>query len=332
MADKHHPKRGSQGFSPRVRARSEVPRISSWPDGGDAPKLQGFAGYKAGMTHAFVVDYRKTSTTAGQEVRIPVTIVETPPMKVAAVRVYENSGGGLHTIGEVWAKKLDPLLAERFPVPKKHNQAEAWKKIKKMDIAEVRVTMYTLPKEVSGVPKKVPDVMEVRIGGGTVDNRLEYAKGLLGKEVEFTDFTQAGTMVDVIAVTTGKGFQGHVKRWGVKLLTHKNSKHRRMIGTAGPWHPSFTMPTVPQAGQTGYHQRTEFNKRVLKFGEDGAEITPSGGFLNYGIVRNNYVIMHGSLPGPTKRMIRFRDPVRAHGFKGAEVDMKYISTESKQGV
>jgi len=28
-------------------------------------------------------------------------------------------------------------------------------------------------------------------------------------------------MIDTIAVTKGKGFQGHVKRWGVKLLSHK---------------------------------------------------------------------------------------------------------------
>ena len=332
MADKHHPKRGSRGFSPRVRARREVPRISSWPDGGDKPKLQGFAGYKAGMTHAFVVDYRKTSTTSGQEVRIPVTVVETPPMKVAAVRVYENSSYGLRSAGEVWAKKLDPELRERFPLPKGYKPAEAWKKIEKADVAEVRVITYTLPKEITGVPKKVPDVMETRIGGGTVEERLAYAKEILGKTLSFNDFTEPGTMVDIVAVTTGKGFQGHVQRWGVKLLTHKNSKHRRMIGTAGPWHPHFTMPTVPQAGQMGYHQRTEFNKRVLKYGENGEEITPAGGFLHYGNIRSNYVILHGSIPGPSKRLVRFRDPVRAQDYSAAEVDLKYISTESKQGV
>ncbi len=33
-----------------------------------------------------------------------------------------------------------------------------------------------------------------------------------------------GDMIDTIAVTKGKGFQGHVKRWGVKLLSHKNSE------------------------------------------------------------------------------------------------------------
>ena len=55
----------------------------------------------------------------------------------------------------------------------------------------------------------------------------------------------------------------YAKRWGVKLLSHKNSKHRRLYGTLGPKRPGYTRPTVPQAGQVGYHQRTEFNKRVL---------------------------------------------------------------------
>ncbi len=332
MAKKHHPKRGSRGYSPRVRARREVPRVSSWPEGGDTPKIQGFAGYKAGMTHAFVVDYRKTSNTAGQEVMVPVTVVETPPMKVAGVRVYEETAYGLKSAGEVWAKKLDPELSRRFPIPKHVSEKEMWKRVEGVDVADVRLIMHTLPKLVSGVPKKAPDVMEIRVGGGTIQDRLEYARNVLGKELNFTDFTSPGHMVDVIAVTKGKGFQGHVKRWGVKLLHHKNSKHRRMIGTAGPWRPHFTMPTVPQAGQMGYHQRTEYNKRVLKYGEKGEEVTPRGGFLHYGVIRNPYVVLHGSVPGPAKRLIRFRDPVRAHQYSPVEPEIVYISTTSKQGV
>ena len=332
MPDKHNPKRGSRGFSPRVRARRETPRVSTWPKDGDKPKLQGFAGYKAGMTHAFMVDYRRSSTTAGQEVRIPVTVVETPPIKVAAVRFYEDTSYGLKTVGEIWSKKLDPDLARRFPVSKKKSPSKAWDDMREMDIADVHVIAHTLPKQITGVPKKAPDVMEIRVGGGTMDEKIEYAKSLLGKEFRFTDFSSPGSMVDIIAVTTGKGFQGPVQRWGVKLLSHKNSKHRRMYGTAGPWHPHFTMPTVPQAGQMGYHQRTEFNKRVLKFGEDGADITPAGGFLGYGLVRSDYILIHGSVPGPSKRLVRLRDPMRAQMYEAAEVDIKYLSKESKQGV
>ena len=329
MPKYHRPRRGSLAYSPRKRARSEVPHIKSWPEGGDKPKVQGFAGYKAGMTHVFVVDYRPTSTTSGKEVMVPVTVVETPPMKVCAVRAYRETPYGLQTLTEVWTDNLDKELERRIPVPKKFNQS--WDRFD--ECADVRILVYTQPRLVPSIPKKKPEIMEIRIGGGTIEERIEYAKSLLGKELNVKDVIKEGDMVDVVAVTKGKGFQGHVKRWGVKLLSHKNSKHRRMIGTCGSWHPSFIQPTVPQAGQMGYHQRTEFNKRILKIGENGEEITPAGGFPHYGVVRNQYVIIHGSIPGPVKRLVRFRDAIRyLKGVKVEKPEITYISTMSKQGV
>src|SRR5205809_6998372 len=95
MPKEHRPRHGSMGFSPRKRSASHIPHFASWPEIDGAPKLQGFAGYKAGMTHAFVVDYRPTSTTSGQEGQVPVTVIEPPPTKVAAVRAYRPVTNGL---------------------------------------------------------------------------------------------------------------------------------------------------------------------------------------------------------------------------------------------
>ena len=82
----------------------------------------------------------------------------------------------------------------------------------------------------------------------------------------------------------------------------------------------------------GYHQRTEFNKQLMKIGGEGSEITPKGGFLNYGDVVNSYVLIHGSVPGPAKRLVRLRDPTRApKGANTEAADITYISTASKQG-
>ncbi len=61
---------------------------------------------------------------------------------------------------------------------------------------------------VKGVPKKVPELMELRIGGGTMDARMEYAKGILGKDIGITDFAKEGALIDVSAVTNGKGLPG----------------------------------------------------------------------------------------------------------------------------
>lgn len=323
-------------FSPRKRARSETPHISSWAAvDGDDPKILGFAGYKVGMSHIMAIDYRKKSTTAGQEIRMPVTIVEIPPMKIIGARGYIQDTYGLRTLTEAWEKKIDKDLERTLPIPKGHNAKEAWKKMSDSDLEEVRLLVHTQPRMVTGIPKKRPEIMEMAVGGGSVDAQIEFAKGMMGKEFTMSDFTEDGEMLDAIAVTTGYGFQGHVKRWGVKLLTHKNSKHRRMIGNLGPFSPGYVVSTVPQAGQTGYHQRTEYNKRLLKIGDNPDEINPKGGFLNYGLIRGNYALMHGSLPGPSKRLIRFRKAVRFHGKKTNTIvapEITMISQESQQGV
>mgnify|MGYP001324072326 FL=1 len=331
MSQRRRPKRGSKAYGPRKRAKSQTPRLDSWPEISGAPRIQGFAGYKAGMTHAFVVDTRAKSTTSGMEVQVPVTVLEVPPMRIAAVRFYENTITGLSTAGEVWAQDIDPLLGRRLIVPKSHDEA-SFARYDGLDIEDVRVIAYTQPKLVSGVPKKVPDIMELRIGGGTVDERVAYAKSILGKEVGIDAFSGEGSLVDVIAITKGKGFQGVTKRWGVKLLSHRNSKHRRGIGNLGPKRPGYVRGTVPASGQMGYHQRTEFNKKLMKIGAEGTEVTPDGGFLNYGEVRNAYVLVHGSVPGPAKRLVRLRDPSRAPKKATAEApNVTFVSTESKQG-
>ena len=336
MPKHNKPNRGSMAFSPRKRARSETPHISSWAAvEGDDPKILGFAGYKVGMSHIMAVDYRKKSTTAGQEIRMPVTIVEIPPMKVIGARGYIQDTYGLRTLTEAWEKKIDKDLERTLPIPKGHNAKAAWKKMSDSDLEEVRLLVHTQPRMVTGIPKKRPEIMEMAVGGGSVDAQIEFAKEMMGKEFTMSDFTQDGEMLDAIAVTTGYGFQGHVKRWGVKLLTHKNSKHRRMIGNLGPFSPGYVVSTVPQAGQTGYHQRTEYNKRLLKIGDNPDEINPKGGFLNYGLIRGNYELLHGSLPGPSKRLIRFRKAVRFHGKKTDSIvvpEITMISQESQQGV
>ena len=336
MPKHNKPNRGSMAFSPRKRARSETPHISSWAAvEGDDPKILGFAGYKVGMSHIMAVDYRKKSTTAGQEIRMPVTIVEIPPMKVIGARGYIQDTYGLRTLTEAWEKKIDKDLERTLPIPKGHNAKEAWKKMSDHDLEEIRLLVHTQPRMVTGIPKKRPEIMEMAVGGGSLDAQIEYAKEMMGKEFTMSDFTQDGEMLDAIAVTTGYGFQGHVKRWGVKLLTHKNSKHRRMIGNLGPFSPGYVVSTVPQAGQTGYHQRTEYNKRLLKIGDNPDEINPKGGFLNYGLIRGNYALLHGSLPGPSKRLIRFRKAVRFHGKKTDAIvapEITMISQESQQGV
>lgn len=335
MSHPHRPRRGSIAYSPRVRARSEIPRVRAWPMKKEA-KLMGFAGYKAGMSHVIMTDDVPNSLTSGMEISIPVTILEVPPMKVAAIRVYKNTTYGAAAIAEAWTTELDKELNRAIAVPKKHDLPAALAKIDQLirdGIAkDLRVVMYTLPEKVTGIPKKKPEIMENNIGGTELKVRFEYAKTLLGKSVNISDVFTNGDIIDVQAITTGKGTQGPVKRWGIQLQKSKHSRAGsvREIGTLGAWHPSHVSWRVPQLGQTGYHQRTEFNKRIMQIGKDGKTVTPEGGILNYGIVRNDYVIIKGSVPGPAKRLVRMRPAIRQKKTLPAP-ELTYVSLESKQG-
>src|SRR2546425_4668791 len=138
------------------------------------------------MTHAIVVDYRPTSTTSGQEVQVPVTVVEVPPMRVAAIRFYRRNPEGLQTKAEVWAAQLDAELRRVFPIPKDYDVEAVWKSVDPAQIDEGRGITYTQPSLVTGVPKKKPDLMENRVGGGAIQGPIKDARGTLRKEVPLT--------------------------------------------------------------------------------------------------------------------------------------------------
>ena len=329
---RHRPRRGSLAFSPRSRSARALPRVRSWPDGPKQPAIEGFAGFKVGMTHAFIVDYRKRSTTAGQEVSVPVTVVEVPPLRIVGARLYERYPYGMRIVAEVWGSGLPEEVARRIP-PHPASSPEALAAFGEKHGDEVRLIALTQPQLITGTGSKAPEIFELRVSGEKYDERRAFALQKLGQEVPVDQLTREGEFVDVIGVTKGFGFQGHIQRWGVKLQPRKNSKHRRMIGTLGPHNPSFVSYRIPQAGQQGYHRRTQFNMRVLKVVRDPRTepIAPAGGFLHYGEVRSACIVLHGSLPGPAKRLLRFRAPMRSRVATVEKVDLRYFSTRSKQG-
>jgi len=331
---KHAPKRGSLAYLPRGRAARPIGRIRYWPEVDEGPVLLGFAGYKAGMTHVIMVEDKPRSPNYGQEVAYPVTIIDTPPMFICAVRAYTKDEYGLKTLTEAWAESLPKDFERLKGVPRNPNTEEALNKIQKnlKEVVEFRVIAATQPR-LARVPKKKPDVMEIKVGGGSIEEQFEYIKKILGKTISVNEVFKEGQFVDVIAVTKGKGWQGVVKRWGVKILSHKARKTKRGVAALGPWKPPRVLYTVPRPGQMGYHQRTEFNKRILKIGENGEEVTPKGGFLRYGPVKGMYLMLKGSVPGPAKRLIRLRYPARPpKEVSETPPEITYVALESLQGV
>jgi hypothetical protein len=97
----------------------------------------------------------------------------------------------------------------------------------------------------------------------------------------------------------------------------------------------------------GYHHRTELNKKVYRIGagDDQANastesdvtskaITPMGGFPHYGIVKNDFLILKGSIPGTKKRVVTLRKSLMVHTSRRdlEKVQLKFIDTSSKFGV
>mgnify|MGYP001594856626 FL=1 len=85
------------------------------------------------------------------------------------------------------------------------------------------------------------------------------------------------------------------------------------------------------AGKMGYHLRTEYNKQIIKIGNKPEEINTKGGTLDYGIVKNTYLLIKGSLGGPSKRLIKLTEPTRPKRGVPEAPQITYTSLESKQG-
>ncbi len=329
------PRAGSMQFWPRVRARHSYARIRNWGIGKEAKPL-GFAGYKVGMTHLLINDNRPHSLTKGTEIFCPVTIVECPPLKTASIRFYKNTQNGSKLVSELFADSLDKELERKITIPKKKGTEKAddggvssqASQVTNSDF--VRLLCYTQPK-LTSIGKKKPEIFEVAIGGNK-EQQIAYAKEKLGKEININEVFREGQLLDTHSLTTGRGFQGPMKRFGIQLRHHKSEKSRRNPGSLGPWKSQgHVMWRTAHAGKMGYNLRTEFNKHVLKIGNKVDEINVKGGFLDYGNVKSSYLMIKGSIAGPQKRIIRFTDAIRSKGSIQEPPQITYVSIESKQG-
>lgn len=309
------PRHGSLAFRPRARFKRLTPRIRFWPVVEGGARLLGFAGYRVSMTHGFTIDTSESSPFKGKEVFTPITIIETPRLSIVGLRLYGNSQQGLRVLWEGWAKNLPENIKRRIGSLAKRKEAEP--RVPEgiaEKTREVRVIAATQP-HLAGLGKKTPEVFEIGVGGGSVGERISYAMSLLGREVNAKDVLEEGAYVDVFAVTKGKGFQGVVKRFRVKILDRKSNKTRRGVATLGPWKPAGVMYTVPRPGQMGFMQRMVRNLQVLKIVENPGEINAAGGFHKYGVVKSQAVILNGSIPGTPKRLVKIRVSARKHDEK-----------------
>ena len=315
------PRRGSMAFYPRVRARSLESRIRSWAD----PKLEkssllGFAGYKVTNLNVLSVDDREKTPNFGKNIMNSSTLIATPPLKIIGVRGYTETTYGKNAVFDAFAKDSDKLLSKKAPFKFKEGKLEEINShVDK--IRHVVAVVSSYPSSAS-LSQKKPFVWEIPIGGKDTKSKIDYVVNNFGKQVNIKDVFEAGQFIDISAITRGKGVEGPITRFGVKRKQHKSRKSVRALGTLGPISPAVVTYTVPRQGQRGFHQRTEYNKRILIISNSDKDsdfkINPKGGFEHYGLVKNDYIIVKGSVAGVPKRLIKMRFPIRASSKKVIE--------------
>jgi len=329
MSKVYGPRHGSLQFWPRKKSKKMTAGVKSWPRSKNTT-LQAFSGYKVGMTHIVIKDTRPTSMTKNEELFLPVTILECPALKVLSIRFYKPDPYGKKVALEILNPKLDKSLERRLSLPKKYNFEQRLKEAQDRisEFSEVHLLVYTQPKK-TGFGKKTPEILEFGIGGNDIKSKLDYAKGLFDKEIKVSEIIKSGARVDVHSVTTGKGFQSVVKRFGMPLRSHKSEKKRR-ASVLGPELPGKVHWGVPMPGRMGFNLRTEYNTDIIMVDDKPEKINPKGGFLHYGLIKADYVLVKGSIPGPCKRLVTLTEPLRPGKSFGNNFTIQYISQESKQ--
>jgi large subunit ribosomal protein L3e len=274
---------------------------------------------------------------------------------------YQETPLGLRSIATVWAQHLSNECKRRFYKNWYKSKRKAFTKYAKSKNFEanmkanlekirakcsiVRVIAHT---QVHKVPlgQRKAHMMEIQVNGGkNVQEKLDFSVKLFEKPVSVDKVFAKNEGVDVIGATKGKGYQGVIKRFGVSIQPRKSHRGIRKVACIGAWHPEHVMTTVARSGQLGYFHRTDLNKKIYRLGtgkdRNGTtefdlthkSITPMGGFPNYGIVKNDFLMLKGNCIGPKKRVLTLRKPIVPATDRGAleDVQLKFIDTASKQG-
>ncbi|ODV91179.1 hypothetical protein CANCADRAFT_120880 [Tortispora caseinolytica NRRL Y-17796] len=357
------PRHGSLGFLPRKRAKKHQGKIKSFPkdDKTKPVGLTAFVGYKAGMSTIVRDLDRPGSKMHKREIVEAVTVIDTPPVVVVGVVGYVETPRGLRSLTTVWAEHLSEEVKRRFYKNWSASKKAAFTKYASnfasgqnvdKEIARinkycqvVRVLVHTQIRK-TPLGQKKAHLMEIQLNGGSVEDKTAWAKSHFEQEVPVDTVFEQDEMIDAIAITKGRGYEGVTHRWGTKKLPRKTHRGLRKVACIGAWHPNHVMFSVARSGQDGFHHRTSINHKIYRIGKGDDEanaatdydktkktITPLGGFVRYGEVKNDYVMLKGCIPGTRKRVITLRKSLLTHTSRRAleKVELKWIDTASKFG-
>ena len=276
--------------------------------------------YKVTNLNVLSVDDREKTPNYGKNIMNSSTLIATPPLKIIGIRAYTETAYGKNVIFDAFAKDSDKYLSKKGSFNFKEGKLEEINA--HVDRIKHVVAIVSSYPTTASLSQKKPFVWEIAIGGTDTKSKIDYVVNNFGKQVNIKDVFETGQFIDISAITRGKGVEGPITRFGVKRKQHKSRKSVRALGTLGPISPAVVTYTVPRQGQRGFHQRTEYNKRILIISnsekDSDFKINPKGGFEHYGMVKNDYIIVKGSVPGVPKRLVKMRFPIRSVSKKLVE--------------
>merc|ERR1712147_443675 len=343
------PRHGSLKFLPKKRCVRPRGTPKSFPkdDAKQPIHLTAFIGFKAGMTHVVREAEKPGSAINKKEVVEPVTIIETPPLKVVGVTGYINTPDGPRSIKTVWAARLSDEVRRRFyrnwfsskkkafTKSSKKYESEDGKKSIDRDLAllkkyavSIRAICHTQMKGLSLRQKKA-HLIEIQVNGGSIAEKVDWCYENFEKEVAVNTVFAKNEMVDTIGVTRGHGTEGVVTRWGVTRLPRKTHRGLRKVACIGAWHPSRVSFSVARSGQNGYHHRTEMNKKIYRIGKAGDAKSAS----TEADLTEKSITPKGGVAGSRKRCLTLRRSLHANfsRVQMEEINLKFIDTSSKFG-
>jgi len=152
-------------------------------------------------------------------------------------------------------------------------------------------------KKHGGAPVDV--VRKQRLNKPAAENLGDYA---IGQNLTIHIFA-AGEVVDVVAVSKGKGFQGGVKRhnWKGGEASHGSMFHRAPGSIGASSDPSRVWPGHKLPGRMGGDRRTVLNLSVVRV-----------------LPEQNLVLIRGAVPGANGSLVMVRKSVKTRAAKTAD--------------
>jgi large subunit ribosomal protein L3 len=189
---------------------------------------------------------------------IPVTVVEAGPCTVVGLRTRPTHGYDAIQLGFETRKK---------------------------NVTKAMAGVY----KKAGVPSPMRVLREIRL------QKTEAVSAYQVGQTLTVDLFSPGELVDVVADTKGKGFQGGVKRhgWSGGDATHGSMFHRAPGSIGASSDPSRVWPGHHLPGRMGGERRTVLNVVVVRV-----------------IPEQNLVLLRGAVPGAIGGLVMVRKSVK----------------------